>query len=198
MKREQTIRKCCYVTLLEEVESKSEKKAFLDILNSSSSSDDIATFPNNQKRRFSDGYWGQMIVDTDFCMGLSSTRTMSSDLEGIPMSTSAFRRRSMWGPSRECSFWIWSSFEISANSEVNDSRSLKNDQFIRTTERREEMIRTINSRPDWAFCQGKYPIGYLFAVLMMTYKNRVGSRKLSRWKSSSRLFCSGVPVSRRR
>lgn len=51
-----------------------------------------------------------------FCMGLSSTRTMSSVLEGMCLKTSAFSLLSMCGPSMSCSFLIWSSLAMSANS----------------------------------------------------------------------------------
>ena len=56
------------------------------------------------------------ITLTHFCCGLSSTLTMSSLLEGIPFKTSAFRRRSMWGPRISWSFLIWSSLATSSNS----------------------------------------------------------------------------------
>ena len=56
------------------------------------------------------------VILTHFCWGLSSTLTMSSLLEGIPFKTSAFRRRSMWGPSISWSFLIWSSLATSSNS----------------------------------------------------------------------------------
>lgn len=51
-----------------------------------------------------------------FCIGLSSTRTMSSVLEGMCLKTSAFSLLSMCGPSMSCSFLIWSSLAMSANS----------------------------------------------------------------------------------
>lgn len=60
-----------------------------------------------------------------FCMGLSSTRTMSSVLAGMFLKTSAFSLLNMCGPSRSCSFWIWSSLEMSANSSRNPSRLLQ-------------------------------------------------------------------------
>ena len=55
-------------------------------------------------------------ISAYFCCGLNSTLTMSSLLPGIPFKTSAFRRRSMWGPRISCSFLIWSSLATSSNS----------------------------------------------------------------------------------
>lgn len=64
--------------------------------------------PNFPCRLKNSGYDSKQckIEGAHFCSGLSSTRTMSSLFEGIPVSTSAFRRRSMCGPKSECSFWI--------------------------------------------------------------------------------------------
>lgn len=62
---------------------------------------------------------------THFCMGLSSTLTMSSVLEGMCLKTSAFSLLSMCGPSMSCSFLIWSSLAMSANSSRNPSRLLQ-------------------------------------------------------------------------
>lgn len=67
----------------------------------------------------------KLVHTTHFCIGLSSTRTISSLFEGMPTSTSDFRRRNMCGPRRVCRRWIWSSLEISANSRVKSSKSLK-------------------------------------------------------------------------
>ncbi|KAG7252460.1 hypothetical protein CRUP_006239, partial [Coryphaenoides rupestris] len=55
-------------------------------------------------------------------MGLSSTRTISSVLEGMFLKTSALSRRSMWGPSRSWSFLIWSSLEIGGPPVVGPQR----------------------------------------------------------------------------
>lgn len=60
-----------------------------------------------------------------FCIGLSSTLTMSSVLAGMFLNTSALSRLSMCGPSRSCSFLIWSSLEMSANSSRKPSRLLE-------------------------------------------------------------------------
>lgn len=60
-----------------------------------------------------------------FCMGLSSTRTMSSVFEGMCLNTSAFNLLSMCGPSMSWSFLIWSSLAMSANSSRNPSRLLQ-------------------------------------------------------------------------
>ena len=65
------------------------------------------------------------VLLTYFCMVLRSTRTMNSLLDGMPRSTSAFSRRSKCGPSKVCSFFTWSSFDISANSLRKPCRSLK-------------------------------------------------------------------------
>lgn len=62
---------------------------------------------------------------THFCMGLSSTRTMSSVLEGMCLNTSALSLLSICGPSMSWSFFIWSSLAISANSSRKPSRLLK-------------------------------------------------------------------------
>ena len=57
-------------------------------------------------------------------MGLSSTRTMNSDLEGMFLSTSPFSLRSRWSPSMSCRRLICSSFEMSANSSRKPCRLL--------------------------------------------------------------------------
>ena len=70
----------------------------------------------------------QTTLSTHFCMGLSSTRTMNSDLEGMFFSTSDLRRRRRWEPSRSWSFFTWSSLEMSANSSRKPCRSLAEKQ----------------------------------------------------------------------
>lgn len=64
-------------------------------------------------------------LHTHFCIGLSSTRTISSVLDGIFLNTSALSRRNMWGPSMSCSFLIWSSLAMSANSSKKPSKLLQ-------------------------------------------------------------------------
>lgn len=59
-----------------------------------------------------------------FCMGLSSTLTMSSVFDGMCLKTSAFSLLSMCGPNMSWSFLIWSSLAMSANSSRNPSRLL--------------------------------------------------------------------------
>lgn len=63
-----------------------------------------------------------------FCMGLSSTLTMSSVFEGMCLKTSAFSLLSMCGPSMSWSFLIWSSLAMSANSSRNPSRLLQREK----------------------------------------------------------------------
>lgn len=63
-----------------------------------------------------------------FCIGLSSTLTISSVLAGMFLKTSAFSLRNMWGPSRSWSFLIWSSLEMSANSSRKPSRLLQRER----------------------------------------------------------------------
>jgi len=65
---------------------------------------------------------------TYFCIGLSSTRTINSLLLGIPLSTSAFKRRSRWGPNMSCNLRTWSSFAMSANSFWKVVKSLKSNK----------------------------------------------------------------------
>ena len=62
---------------------------------------------------------------TYFCIWLNSTRTISSVFAGMFLNTSALSRLSMCGPSRSCSFLIWSSLEMSANSSRKPSRLLQ-------------------------------------------------------------------------
>ncbi|RNA41351.1 hypothetical protein BpHYR1_050431 [Brachionus plicatilis] len=54
-----------------------------------------------------------------------SMRTISSDFDGIDLSTSALRRRSRCGPSRSCSLTTWSSLDRSENSCKKPFKSLK-------------------------------------------------------------------------
>lgn len=82
-----------------------------------------------------------------FCIGLSSTRTISSLFDGIPTKTSDFRRRNMWGPRRVCKRWIWSSFEISANSRVKSSKSL-NAHYILFFDIL-KLLQLTENDPDW-------------------------------------------------
>lgn len=73
------------------------------------------------------------IPSTYFCMGLSSTLTMSSVFEGMCLKTSAFSLLSMCGPNMSWSFLIWSSLAMSANSSRNPSRLLQGgNKHIRT------------------------------------------------------------------
>ena len=76
----------------------------------------------------------QTTLSTHFCMGLSSTRTMNSDLEGMFFSTSDLRRRRRWEPSRSWSFFTWSSLEMSANSSRKPCRSLAEKQAQRDSQ----------------------------------------------------------------
>lgn len=71
------------------------------------------------------GNFRQHSLPTYFCMGLSSTLTMSSVFEGMCLKTSAFSLLSMCGPSMSWSFLIWSSLAMSANSSRNPSRLLQ-------------------------------------------------------------------------
>ena len=64
---------------------------------------------------------------TYFCITLSSTLTILSDLEGIFFNTSAFNLLNMWGPNMSWSFLIWSSFEMSVNSSMNRFKLLQGD-----------------------------------------------------------------------
>lgn len=127
-----------------------------------------------------------------FCIGLSSTRTMSSVLAGMFLNTSALSRRNMCGPSRSCSFLIWSSLEMSANSSRKPSRLLQ-------TQRQRDKLSSVK-----VFVYVWLSLGacacLCLCVLMKnmcvrSHLKRLGVRKLSRWKSSSRLFWRGVPVS---
>ena len=61
---------------------------------------------------------------THFCIGLSSTRTMNSLLDGMFFNTSALSRLSKWGPSNSCRREICSSLPISANSSKKICKSL--------------------------------------------------------------------------
>lgn len=76
--------------------------------------------------------WSRASI-THFCIWLSSTRTISSVLAGMFLNTSALSLRSMCGPSRSCSFLIWSSLEMSANSSRKPSRLLQQRARIRTS-----------------------------------------------------------------
>lgn len=139
----------------------------------------------------------QLATTTHFCMLLSSTRTINSDLEGMFFSTSDLRRLSRWGPSRSCSFLTCSSLEMSANSSRNPCRSLHKritSGYIRWSDQ------TVSQYAvwwywQWNFAGSKKKSGYV-QTNNCTNLKLSGARKLRRWKSSSRLFCKGVPVRR--
>lgn len=82
-------------------------------------------------------------LPTHFCIGLSSTRTISSVLEGIFLNTSAFSRRNMCGPSMSCSFFIWSSLAMSANSSKKPSKLLQEEKGKSYWRRRREERKVI-------------------------------------------------------
>ena len=95
----------------------------------------------------------------------------------------------------------WSSLEMSSNSSWNCSSELKKTKQHKIDNKWPNVVFTtvndatiVNSHPppQTQWCNNDIT-GY---DIMLTHLKLCGLRKLSRWNSSSRLFCRGVPVSR--